>query len=864
MLQEAKMTPMMQQYLSIKQAHHDCLLFYRLGDFYELFFDDAVIAAQTLEIALTKRGQHLNEDIPMCGVPAHASDHYIEKLVKAGYRVAICEQLESPQEAKKRGNKSVVRREVIRIITSGTIAEDPMLSAKNANYLATIAIHDGKLGLAWAEITTGECSFTTITSIALTAELARLQPSEVIVSEKLLQDDVIKSSLQDYRSRIVIRADNLFVPSRAESILCDFYGLQSLAGIAPMQKQEISANGALIDYIKHTHKTNLPRLTLPKMVSQNHFMMIDAATRRNLEIDISQAGTKQGSLRWILDKTSTSGGGRLLGYYLSSPLTDSNAINNRLESVECFYNQDELRAHLIHQLKQFPDIERALARVFMNRGSPRDLANIRDGLQISAKISHLLLQLGDSISPDIKSQLSQMCEFTDLVSLLESALLDDAPYNLKDGGFIRPQFDPQLDHLRDLRDNTDLNLNSMQSKYRQLTGVSNLKITKNNIIGYYIEVPTNQSAKLQEPQFIHRQSLGTSARFTSEELRIMETEILSCNQKITSLELSIFEEISTAVRASSEQISLVAQAISLIDVIITFAQIAKERRYVKPQVHNGLDFIIKEGKHPIVSHSIGDKFITNDSSLTESDHTWLLTGPNMAGKSTFLRQNALICIMAQIGSFVPAKSASIGVVDRLFSRIGAGDDISRGQSTFMVEMSETAAILNNASNRSLVILDEIGRGTSTFDGLSIAWSVIEYIHLQLSCRTLFATHYHELSELENHLTELSCHTMQVQEWKDKVIFMHKVILGKADRSYGIHVAELAGVPLSVSRRAKEVLRTLEAEKHSNLNIDNMPAITTHDAKVEEMVAIIKECDIDTLTPRSAFDILYQLKSKVIQ
>jgi len=863
MVIEVKVTPMMQQYLSIKNAHQDCLLFYRLGDFYELFFNDAIVASDVLGIALTKRGQHQDEAIPMCGVPFHASDNYLEKLVKAGHKVAICEQLESPQEAKKRGNKSVVRREVVRIITSGTIIDDPMLNAKDANYLAAIATYEGRVCLAWVEITTGEFSFSSIVSSALSAELARLQPSEIIIGEKLIQDDDIKAAVQDYRSRISLRADSLFAPARAETIICDFYGLQSLTGIAAMQKHEISAIGVLIDYLRHTHKHNLPRLTLPKAIVSSYFMTIDAATRRNLEIDCDQAGNKRGSLRGVLDKTSTAGGGRLLGYYLAFPLTDPTVINDRLESVECLYNQDEVRLQLIGQLKQIPDMERALARVSMQRGSPRDLANIRDGLQVAVNLSNLLLHLGEAISKNLKSQITQMCEFKDLISLLTSALPDEVPYNLRDGGFIRPQFNPQLDNLRGLRDNADLTLNALQTKYRQITEVNNLKITRNNIIGYYIEVPTSQAGKLSEPQFIHRQSLGTSARFTSEELKNMEVEIMTCHQKIAGLELSVFQDLCASVHEAADQISLVAQAIATVDVIATFAQIARERDYVKPQVHGGMEFIIKEGKHPIVFQSIGDKFIANDSYLGEQEHTWLITGPNMAGKSTFLRQNALICIMAQIGCFVPAAEVNIGVVDRLFSRIGAGDDISRGQSTFMVEMSETAAILNNASKRSLIILDEIGRGTSTFDGLSIAWAVIEYINQQLQCRTLFATHYHELVELEQSLTGFGCYTMQVREWQDTIVFMHKVIAGKADRSYGIHVAELAGVPKAVSNRAKEVLYSLEAEKHESLGASNMPPAVAHNLKAEEIVAILKECDIDSLTPRTAFDVLYQLKSKVI-
>lgn len=859
---DTKLTPMLQQYLSIKSGHQDCLLLYRLGDFYELFFEDAIIAADLLGISLTKRGQHLNEDIPMCGVPAHASDAYIEKLVKQGHRVAICEQLETPQEAKKRGYKAVVRREVVRVITAGTLTEDPMLSSKNSNYLGAISLFEGKLSIAWVEITTGEFAFTTTSAASLSTELSRLQLSEIIIPEKLMQDTDLSSLLKEYRSRIVLRADSLFSPVRAETITCEFYNLKSLDGISAIQRHEISAIGALIDYLKHTHKNNLPRLSIPKSVSSSNFMVIDSATRKNLEIDSDQHGNKKFSLRGVLDKTSTAAGGRLLGYYLSSPLTDVSAINRRLESVECLYKNDDARGHIIAMLKQCPDIERAMARIFIQRGSPKDLASIRDGLYIATQLTNVLMNLGTEMSDGLRTQVTQMCEFTDLISVLSSALSDNPSYTLRDGGFIKAGFDIQLDNLRDLKENSDMNLNSIQERYRKVSGVNNLKITKNNIIGYYIEVPVSQAAKMSEDVFIHKQTLGTSARFTTIELREMEAEINTCDQKISSLEISIFEELASSVCSVAEQISLVAQAIAVIDVTATLALIAKERAYVKPIVNNDLDFLIKDGKHPIVMQSIGEKFVENESNLTEDNHTWLITGPNMAGKSTFLRQNALICIMAQIGSFVPASMAKIGVVDKLFSRIGAGDDISRGQSTFMVEMNETAAILNNATKRSLIILDEIGRGTSTFDGLSIAWSVIEYIHLNIGCRTFFATHYHELVELESTLSGFLCHTMDVKEWQDSIIFMHKIVKGRADRSYGVHVAELAGVPKFVTNRAKEVLKVLEAEKDKALGCNSIIPANKTDVLSEEIIEILKNCDIDSLTPRNAFDILYKLKSKV--
>jgi DNA mismatch repair protein MutS len=863
MMQLVNTTPMLQQYLSLKAGYQDCMLFYRLGDFYELFFEDAIVAAEVLEITLTKRGQYQDEDIPMCGVPAHASDSYIEKLVKAGYKVAICEQLETPQEAKKRSSKAVVRREVVRIITAGTIMEDPMLNAKNHNFLMAIAGNDTDLSIAWVDITTGEFYFSEMASSQFAAELARLKPSEIILSESILRNLEIKSAMQDHNSSMTVRSDSLFSVSRSEKIIQAFYNISSLEVLSSKNGNSIASLGVLLDYLNHTHKKCLPRLGLPRLLSTANFMVIDAATRKNLELDHANNGSKRNSLRWVIDKTSTSCGGRLLSSHLSSPLTDPEAINHRLDSVEYLYLRDNIRIELVNIMKGFPDIERSLARIFIRNLSPKDLGSIRLGLKIISFVAELLKSMEGIDNNLLKSYVLQLGEFTGLIELLETTLVDDPPASLKENDFIRSGCNKQLDDMRNLRDHADLSLSAMQSKYRKLTGVSSLKITKNNIIGYFIEVPVAQIAKLNESDFIHRQTLGTCARFTTEELKALEIEINSCHQQIKVLEQSIFEELCISVCQNAESISLAAQAIASIDVISMFAQIAKERGYVRPHVISGIDFIITDGKHPVILQHLEDKFIGNDCGLSESETTWLITGPNMAGKSTFMRQNALICIMAQMGCFVPAKYAKIGVVDRLFSRIGAGDDISSGRSTFMVEMSETAAILNNATKNSLIILDEIGRGTSTFDGLSIAWAVTEYIHNVLKCRTLFATHYHELVGLEQTLSGLKCQTMQVREWQNSIIFMHKVVPGKADRSYGIHVAELAGVPHIVSNKAKSILAQLESKQSIYVEnpVSNVP-VSHLNPQIQEVISIIKDCDLDVLSPRAAYDLLYQLQTKL--
>jgi DNA mismatch repair protein MutS len=858
-IDHSKLTPMMQQYLQIKAEHQQYLLFYRMGDFYELFFDDAVNASQVLDIVLTKRGKHLNQEIPMCGVPAHSAEHYLDKLIMSGYKVAICEQLESPIEAKKRGSKAVVRREVTRIITSGTLVEDHLLESKRANFMAAISTLGDKLALAFIEITTGDFFISPTTITTLQADLVRLSPQEIIISDKLYCNPQFKNILSDYQRIITTRANIVFDFQRCLTRLEKFFQVNSLAGFANFSEAEVSAAGALVEYLEHTHKSNLPRLNKPKKLNPSSFLSIDAATRKNLEIEASINGDKKHSLLSIIDKTLTSGGARLLALHISAPLRHPEVINRRLDNVEFFHTHNQLRRNIREQLQLFADIERSLSRIFINKSGPRDLTLLRDGLIRSLQIAEKLTFSNTELPQLLRLAVSQIGNFGDALDALTNALTTDAPLQVKEGGFIKPGYSQQLDNLYELKFNSKARLEALRDNYRQATGITSLKISFNNVIGFFIDVTPGQASKIKdELGFIHKQSLGSSIRYTTLELKQMEEEILSCDERIAATELEIFSHLCAKVINVAEFISQTAQAIATIDVASSLAQLAAEKNYVRPIVDDSLHFHITGGRHPVVESTIKENFIANNSKLNESEYIWLITGPNMAGKSTFLRQNALICILAQAGSFVPAQSAHIGVVDKLFSRIGAGDDISRGQSTFMVEMVETATILNNATAHSLVILDEIGRGTATYDGLSIAWAVVENLHNNIRCRTLFATHYHELTNLDGILSGLACYTSEVKEWEGNVIFMHNIIAGKADKSYGIHVGQLAGLPKSVTDRATQILDELLAQGSIYVNTAPQAVNENH----HNTVNTLKDIDIDALTPRDAFEILYKLKLTV--
>ena len=870
-------TPMLAHYIETKRSHPDCLLFYRMGDFYELFLDDAVTAAAALDITLTKRGQHAGQDVPMCGVPVHAYDAYLSRLVRQGYKVAICEQVEDPAEAKKRGGKSLVKREVVRIVTPGTVTEDALLDARRNNHLVCLADAQGKLGLAWVDMSTGEFQVQPVAEAAVAAALARLDPQELLLPDRLLQREGLFEAFADWKQVMTPQPGSRFDSVAGEKRLMALYEVQALDSFGVFERAELAAAGALVDYVELTQKGKLPRLSAPRRLQAGAVMEIDAATRRSLELTRTQTGERKGSLLAVIDRTVTGTGARLLAAWLAAPLTEVPAIEDRLDRVQFFFDQESLRAKLRETLKRCPDIERALTRLTLDRGGPRDLAAIRDALAESAVLRDLAG--APSLAPlpkGISQALDDLGRHGPLVDRLTRALAPDLPVLTRDGGFIAPGYAPELDQLRTLRDESRRLIAGLQARYQQETGVSSLKIKHNNVLGYFIEVSTNHGDKLlAHEDFIHRQTMASAVRFTTVELGELEQKLSSAADKALAVELALFRDLVGEVTAHADAIALAATAIARLDVASALAELAIDNRYVRPEMTEGTEFAIAGGRHPVVEAALqaaGERFVGNDCVLEGEKRHWLLTGPNMAGKSTFLRQNALIAILAQIGGFVPAETARIGAVDRLFSRVGAADDLARGRSTFMVEMVETAAILNQAGPRSLVILDEIGRGTATYDGLSIAWATVEHLHAVNRCRTLFATHYHELTQLAEKLENLACHTMRVKEWQDEIVFLHEVGPGAADRSYGIHVAKLAGLPAPVVARAETVLKKLEEGEtgaSSSRIAEDLPLFAAmvqrpapapvQPAGPSPAEAALAGINPDELTPRQALDALYRLK-----
>lgn len=858
----SSITPMMQQYLQIKAQHKNYLLFYRMGDFYELFFEDAFIGAKELDITLTKRGKHLSQDIPMCGVPIHASEFYLNKLLKKGHSVAICEQIESPEDAKKRGYKAVVKREVVRIVTPGTIMDEMLLESKESNYLATIVKNRTNVVIALADVSVGSFSVQTIHEDALTVELARIMPREIVIPDLLAYYKPKDMQLDSFTQNITKRPDSIFDFTRCHKQLLDFFKVDFIEGMGDFSRDEIIASGALIEYLKYTQKDSVPRLHPLTHVKTKNFMQIDPATRFNLEITRSIKGDSRGLLS-IIDKTITPAGGRMLSIYLASPLTNSEAINARLDKVQGFIEANQVREKIRGLLINFPDIERSLSRINANRLNIKDLFAIRGGLEIMLQVADIVH--GKGMSSAIQSILKGVPTFEELLDSLKKALITDHSEVSEAKSVIRFGFDPQLDRLYDLKNNGEGRIEKLRDKYKEISGVNNLRINKNNVIGYFIEVPPSSASKIKDEIFRHKQSLGSAIRYTTDELQALEVDIVMCGTQIERLEKGILEKLYKEVMDYTEHISAVANAISFIDLFSSLAELAITRGYTRPVVDESSQFHVVGGYHPVVQEAIKNKFVPNDCSLDEKDSIWLITGPNMAGKSTFLRQNALICILAQIGSFVPAKRVHLGVVDKLFSRIGASDNISSGQSTFMVEMLETANITNNATAKSLIIMDEVGRGTSTYDGLAIAKSVVEYVHNEIGARMLFATHYHEMGTLEEKLEKLSCHTMKVLEWHGKIAFMHEVVDGRADKSYGIHVAQLAGMPSAVLQRAYEVLNHLESDNKKDTDVPekvyDLCMLKTLDL-ADALTKVIMNLDMNSMTPRSAMDVLFQLKDLI--
>ncbi len=857
------LTPMMKQYLDIKSSYPNAIVFYRMGDFYEMFFEDANVAAPILGIALTKRGQYQDKDIPMCGIPFHSSDAYIAKLIGKGQKIVICEQMESPEEAKKRGAKSVVRREAVRIITPGTITEDNLLNSSSSNFLVSIASIKEEVALAWTDISTGEF-YTSISSFtSLNNDLARINPQEILISDKLYQQESINLALADFRRIVTIQANNLFDLSKAEHKIKQYYNVISSDAFGIYTQVELIACGAILEYVELTQKTNQIRLRYPSRLNHSLFMAIDAATRRNLELNISSSGEKRDSLLHLINKTRTSSGSRLLVQYIAAPLIDVEAINNRLDLVEFFIKNIELTEEIIPLLGAIGDVERSLARFSFNRAGPRDLQVISNSLNAANFILSSFAHFEGDVSNLLQRHLANLGNFDNLILELDSALNGELPLLARDGGFIKQGYNPKLDQLLELKQNSQQQLQQLRQKYIKETGITSLKITYNNVLGYFIDITPQHASKMKEESFIHRQTLASSVRYTSIELRELEKDLLNLADNILKLELELYTQLVALILEKSVELTLFAYAISTIDVASSFGLLALANNYSRPIIDNSLEFNIVDGRHPIIENVLSkqkQEFIANDCHLRLEQNLWLITGPNMAGKSTFLRQNALIAILAQMGSFVPARSAHFGIVDKIFSRVGAADDLARGRSTFMVEMVETANILNNATKRSLIILDEIGRGTSTYDGVSIASACLEFIHDQLQARALFATHYHELTALSTQLHSLVCYTMHIKEWQNKVIFLHKIIPGQADKSYGIHVAELAGLPKIVIRKAEVILKNLE-QSHNHIMDLNIKQVSI--AKADHpVIEFLENLDIDNLSPKEALATLYQIKEKL--
>lgn len=856
---DGKYTPMMEQYFKIKAEHADFLLFYRMGEFYELFFDDALIAAKVLDITLTARGRHNGENIPMCGVPVHTAEDYLQRLIAANYRIAVCEQVEDPAEARARGAKAVVRREVVRLVTPGTITEEKLLAPERASYL--MALVRDKAGsrrpaggdlspeeaeaeqnaperpsftLAWLDISTGIFRLATCDNKRLLADILRIEPQELILAGALYHDEKLRPLMDIVGKAVSPQPDSLFTASTAEKRICDYYQVATLEGFADFSRAELQAVAAILAYVEKTQIHERPPLQRPMREDSSRQLFIDPATAANLELTRTLAGKSEGSLFKALNRTLTGSGARLLLERLTAPLNRADEIQDRLDSVAFFLAEPSLRANLREKLRGLSDLMRALSRLALGRGGPRDFAAVLHVLNAARAIRH------EFALANAPAELQQALEALedlpdDWRKKLQAALNDELPLFKRDGGFIRPGYNAELDELRSLKSETQRIIAGLQNALAQETGIKNLKIRHNNILGFFIEVTAAQAAPMlateaAKSRFIHRQTMANAMRFTTAELADLESRISSAANGALAVELQIFEELVAEIKSHADDLREGAAALAVLDVSGALAVLAEEQGYCRPQVDNSLTLAVHNGRHPVVEQALrrqaADPFIANNCDLSpggaaaeDSDALpgtggqagciWLLTGPNMGGKSTFLRQNALIVLMAQMGSFVPAEKAHIGLVDRLFSRVGASDDLARGRSTFMVEMVETATILNQAGVKSLVILDEIGRGTATFDGLSIAWAALEYLHNVNRCRAIFATHFHELTILAKSLPRLSNHTMKVREWQHDVIFLHEVAAGAADRSYGVQVAKLAGLPEAVIARARAVLAQLE-------------------------------------------------------
>ena len=867
---------MMAQFFEIKEEYPTALLFYRMGDFYELFFDDAVAAAQALDITLTKRGKHLGNDIPMCGVPVHAAEGYLLNLIRKGFRVAVCEQLENPKEAKKRGAKSVVRRGVVRLVTPGTLTEDTLLHPRQSNFLAAFAQVRDQSCLAWLDISTGDVRYSPCPVMRLGPELARLAPAEVLISDTATPE--LLEVIADSGASSTPLAQTMFDSATGVERLANAFDVSTLDGLGDFGRADIAALGALIEYLTTTQKGQLPLLRQPQCETRDNFVAIDAATRRNLELTQTLSGEKSGSLLSVVDRSVTAAGARLLYRRVTTPSQRLDVIDERTSSVQFFCENSGVRSALRNALKQLPDIERALGRLALERGGPRDLVSLGNGMTQAAKVYGLLEK--HDLPKLLEGSKADLVGNDALLSELDQALVANPPLMTRDGGFVATGYSAELDEVTSLRNEARSVIAGMQADYATLSGVTTLKIKHNNVLGYFIETTAAHAQRMLtaplNETFIHRQTTANAVRFTTVDLGELETKILNAAGRVTGLELEVFEGLRQTILDHAVVLQALAASIAEIDVASAFAELAMNSGWGRPILNNSRDFVIEQGRHPVVEAALkaqsSSLFVANDCTLKGAENMiWLLTGPNMAGKSTFLRQNALIALLAQAGSYVPAARAEIGVVSQIFSRVGAADDLARGRSTFMVEMVETAAILNQADDRALVILDEIGRGTSTYDGLSIAWATLEHLHDVNRCRALFATHYHELTQLSAKLDHVDNATVTVREWQGDVVFLHEVKKGAADRSYGVQVAKLAGLPQSVLERARVVLEALERgerEGHSKQKalIDDLPLFsavaTVAPMRPSALEDALVDIQPDALSPKEALDLIYALKAKL--
>ena len=849
---------MMAQYRRLKDEAGDALLFYRMGDFFELFFDDAKVAAHDLDIALTKRGATDGEPIPMCGVPVHSAEAYLARLIRAGHRVAIAEQVESPAEARKaRGSKALVERAIVRLVTPGTLTEEALLESSAANWLAAVGRAGDEWAIAAADISTGRFELIACDPGELAAELARLSPAETIADGSI-------------PGVCTTGGKGGFDSVAGERALKSRFGLATLDSLGSPSRAELAAAGGLLAYLDATQKGTGILLDAPRRVARSSHVAIDAATRDSLELTRSATGAVAGSLLGEIDRCQTAAGRRLLAEDISAPLTDKAAIEARLALV-AWLHEDALRRERVRAaLKAMPDFARALARLAAQRGSPRDLALLRDGLAAAAALQAELAGEPDA-PPLLAALLPRLGGHDELIGRLAQALVASPPIDASKGGYIAEGYDPALDSLRAASSDGRRAIAALESRYREATGVASLKIRHNAVLGYHIEVLARHADRLMAPDsgFTHRQTLAGVVRFNSPDLHAEAARVVEAGAHALAAEAAHAEELTAAAVAAAPAITATVGGIARIDVAGSHAARSAEGGWTRPQLTGEPCLEIEAGRHPVVETALassGERFVANDLATSSSDRLWLITGPNMGGKSTFLRQTALIAVLAQAGGFVPAARAKIGLVDRLFSRVGASDNLARGRSTFMVEMVETAAILAQASPQSLVILDEIGRGTSTYDGLAIAWAVVEAMHDQLQCRTLFATHYHELTRLAGRLDGLSLHHVRAREWKGDLVLLHEVADGAADRSYGIAVAKLAGLPPSVVARAKAVLAKLEAGRDATggiaAGLDDLPlfaaaseAEPAHDVLADALAGI----EPDALSPREALEQLYRLK-----